>query len=271
MKTDNADDSIQAPDLNSNVDEQHSNGDKNRGFGSACCSNDTDCRAIELSGALSCETTQEEKIYCWNLIVDNCTGRVAQNVDFCLDVRSIQQNGEFVLGPGVFGPGYPPNATYSVDASRSIVGTVVPTYEGTGAFYKATRLPTGSSSLTVCAAFELPAPVLDFTQVLDSPFSVKPQVKNYNSCSTPNTVTNTVLIDGCDPSTPALHCPKFVEWSSEDTTNPPGACTDCALDGRIRFAVDTVTNCVTHICREGTWICMSGFGAPLFAPDILLQ
>ena len=73
--------------------------EETRGFGSFCGGGGGE-ESFELSGTLTCTVTQEQALYCWNLIVDNCTGRVAQNVDLCLDVRSLQNDAPFVLGPG---------------------------------------------------------------------------------------------------------------------------------------------------------------------------
>lgn len=249
-------------DLSDKYDEDevltNSGEDQNsRGFGSSCATKPKCPVSFRLAGTLSCTSTSTQKIYCWDLVVDNCTGKTVRNVNVCLDVRSLQANESFAIGPGVFGPEASPDATYSVEASEPVTGTAVDTYEGTGTFFRALCLPTGASSFTLCATFELPEPILNFTQVLDSPFSVKPQSQNYNSCSTPAVRSATVFVEGCDAPL-AVQCPEFVEWDSTDAGEPPSPCVDCALDGRIRFAVDVITGCVTHICRNEAWTCVNG-------------
>lgn len=134
-------------DVSDGYDDETTSNDKSRAFGCTSCAA-TKCSApFILTGAVTTTTTQDQKIYCWHLVVDNCTGKSVKNVDLCLDVRSLQVDEPFTIGPGVFGPGTPPSATYSIEASDSVTGTAVATYDGEGTFYEATSLPAGGSLL----------------------------------------------------------------------------------------------------------------------------
>lgn len=213
------------------------------------------CDLLKLSGTQACTTTATEKIYCWNLIVENCSNAALLNVLLTLDIRSFQTDQPFQIGPGVFGPALPPTATYTIVADADVTGTANIAYAGTGTFYTATKLPKGASNFTVCATFALPEPVLAFTQVLPSPFSVKPRSSNFASCSDDAPTTETVFISPSECQMCPV-CPAIVEWNQTVTNEPPNPCVDCSVDGRLRFALETTTGCITHICIDGLWTCI---------------
>lgn len=215
----------------------------------------SNCDLLKLSGTQSCTTTATEKIYCWNLIVENCSNAALNNVQLALDIRSFQTDQPFQIGPGVFGPALPPTATYLIAADPDVTGTANTGYGGTGTFYTASKLPKGASDFTVCATFALPSPTLAFTQVLPSPFSVKPQSSNFATCSDDTPTTETVFVSPSECQMCPV-CPAIVEWDQMVTNEPPNPCVDCSVDGRLRFALETTTGCITHICIDGVWTCI---------------
>lgn len=59
---------------------------------------------------------------------------------------------------------------------------------------------------------------------------------------------------------PQSVAPKFVDWNSATDDGPPtdSDCCQPGTDTDGAFAVDAATGCVSHVCRDGEWLCIGG-------------
>ena len=59
---------------------------------------------------------------------------------------------------------------------------------------------------------------------------------------------------------PQKFMPEFAEWDSGTESGPPDPSDCCPLggEGNGNFAVDTATPCVSHVCRDGSWVPFCG-------------
>ncbi len=147
---------------------------KERGFGietSNCgggdCSKGADCAEVTLSGTAFCTETDLQTVFCWDLVVNNCEGQLGKTT-LSFDIRSFRNDMPFSIGPGVFA-----TATYSITAESGVNGTVNTAYAGTGVFYTVISLPSGSTTFTICAAFEKNNPTLCISQLSPSVFTLR--------------------------------------------------------------------------------------------------
>lgn len=181
------------------------------------------------------------------MTVTNTSNKPIFNVYLVLDIRSVQTNAPFALGPGIFAT----QADFTVDPG-TVNGDINLTYDGSGTFFTAQPLPVGTSTFVVCAEFELPNVDLEFTRIMPSPFAAIPLAQNKCGAVQQNSIF--VAPEICWPC--GTDCPIYVEWDSSVSPFPPLPCQDCSVDGRVRYARDTQTSCLSHICVNSEWSCL---------------
>lgn len=215
----------------------------------ASCQDGSSACAIKLSGSVMCMETEEETIFCWNLLVDNCQTEQLCKVALSLDVRSFFTNEPYAPGPGIFA-----TATWSVTAESGLMPVIDPAYQGTGQFLTIKTLPQGRTAFTLCAVFPRCTADLLFMKMLASVFTLKATLgrSNITTVNISNYIAPTCNCATCDdpdvvycdfdtPDDLVTSANDAVDTNTLQTNNPPGP---ASSEGRVyqftSFIIDGV-------------------------------